>query len=114
FYSLHPLTQNSLYTGVAMFDIVKRRYWYFALSLLVIVPGIIALLVWKLPLSIDFTSGTLLELQFNQTTQPLEPARLRQVYAEKNFPDSTVQTSGGNVAIIRSKPLGEADQRAII
>jgi len=97
-----------------MFDIVKRRYWYFGLSLLVIVPGIIALFVWKLPLSIDFTSGTLLELQFAKTTQPLAPAQIRQVYTQKNFPDSTVQTSSGNIAIIRSKPLEEADKQAII
>lgn len=97
-----------------MFDIVKRRYWYFGLSLLVIVPGIIALLVWKLPLSIDFTSGTLLELQFAQTTQPLEPARIRQVYTEKDFPDSTVQTSSENIVLIRSKPLEEEDKQTII
>jgi preprotein translocase subunit SecF len=97
-----------------MFDIVKRRYWYFGLSLLVIVPGIIALFVWKLPLSIDFTSGTLLELQFAKTTQPLAPAQIRQVYTQKNFPDSTVQTSSGNIVIIRSKPLEDADKKAII
>jgi preprotein translocase subunit SecF len=97
-----------------MFDIVKRRYWYFAISLLVIVPGIIALLVWKLPLSIDFTSGTLLELQFNQTTQPLDPARIREVYAAQTGFEGTVQPAGDNVMIIRSKPLEEADKQRII
>lgn len=96
-----------------MFDIVKRRYWYFAISLLIIVPGIIALFLWKLPLSIDFTSGTLLELQFNQATQPLEPARIREVYVERGY-EGTVQSSGENVAIIRSKPLEEADKQVII
>lgn len=96
-----------------MFDIVKRRYWYFALSLLIIVPGIIALFVWKLPLSIDFTSGTLLELQFAEATQPLEPARVREVYAERGF-EGTVQSSGENIVIIRSKPLEEADKQTII
>ena len=43
-----------------MFSIVQRRYWYFGLSLLVIVPGMLALIVWGLPLSIDFQSGSLL------------------------------------------------------
>lgn len=97
-----------------MFDIVKQRYWYFALSLLIIVPGIIALAVWGLPLSIDFTGGSLLELEFTQASQPLEPAQVRQVYEEQGFPDSIVQTSGEKIVIIRSKPLEEANQQAII
>lgn len=97
-----------------MFDIVKQRYWYFALSLLIIVPGVIALAVWGLPLSIDFTGGSLLELEFTQASQPLEPAQVRQVYEEQGFPDSIVQTSGEKIVIIRSKPLEEANQQAII
>ncbi len=97
-----------------MFDIVRRRYWYFGLSLLVIVPGVIALILWKLPLAIDYTGGTLLEIQFKETTRPLEPAQIRQVVAEQGFPDSTVQTSGTDTAIIRSKELGEADKGKIL
>ncbi len=97
-----------------MFDIVKRRYWYFGLSLLVIVPGLIALALWGLPLSIDFTGGTLLEVQFAQTTRPLEPAQIRQVFTENGFPDSTVQTSGTDTAIIRSKELTPAQQATLL
>jgi preprotein translocase subunit SecF len=57
-----------------MINIVGRRYWYFLLSLLIIVPGLVALVAWGLPLSIDFTSGSLLEVDFPQTTQPVDPA----------------------------------------
>ena len=38
-----------------MIDIVKRRYLYFGISLLVIIPGLIALLVWGFPLAITDT-----------------------------------------------------------
>lgn len=48
-----------------MLDIVKRRYLYFGISLLVIVPGLIALLIWGFPLAIDFTGGSLLQIQFD-------------------------------------------------
>ena len=34
-----------------MLDIVKRRYLYFAISLTVIIPGLIALIIWGLPLA---------------------------------------------------------------
>ena len=32
-----------------MINIVKYRYYYFGLSLLIIIPGLLALLVWGLP-----------------------------------------------------------------
>ena len=40
-----------------MINIVKYRYYYFGLSLLIIIPGLLALLAWGLPLAIDFTGG---------------------------------------------------------
>src|SRR5690349_23946284 len=45
-----------------LFDIVGRRYLFFALSLIILVPGLIALLVWGLRPGIDFTGGTLWEI----------------------------------------------------
>ncbi len=94
-----------------MFDIIGRRYWFFGLSLLVIVPGLIALALWGIPLSIDFTGGTLLELQFPKT---VDITQVRDVYAAHGFGDSTVQTSGANIAIIRSKELAVDQKQAII
>jgi preprotein translocase subunit SecF len=94
-----------------MFDIIGRRYWFFGLSLLVIVPGLIALALWGLPLSIDFTGGTLLELQFGKT---VDITQVRDIYATHGFGDSTVQTSGANIAIIRSKELATDQKQAIV
>ncbi|MGE5138614.1 MAG: protein translocase subunit SecF [Rudaea sp.] len=51
-----------------MVDIVGKRYWYFLLSLLVIIPGLVAMAIhWDLKgepfsLAIDFTGGTNWEL----------------------------------------------------
>ena len=53
-----------------MIDIVKRRYLYFGISLLVIIPGMIALLVWGLPLAIDFKGGSLLDISFDHRQRP--------------------------------------------
>ena len=97
-----------------MIDIVGKRYWYFAISLLVIVPGLIALALWGLPLSIDFTSGSLLELSFPQATGPLDLAQVRAAYSTQGIDDVTAQTSGANGLVIRSQPLDEAAQAAII
>jgi preprotein translocase subunit SecF len=94
-----------------MIKIIQFRYWFFALSLLVIIPGVIALAVWGLPLSIDYVGGTLLELQF---TKPVNITEVRQVYTNHGFTDTTVQTAGANVAEVRSLELPTDTKAAII
>ena len=76
-----------------MIDIVKRRYLYFGISLLVIVPGMLALLVWGLPLAIDFKGGSLLDISFAGGTTP-HPAQVTTIYNENGFRDPIVQTTG--------------------
>ena len=97
-----------------MFSIVQRRYWYFALSLLVIVPGLIALAIWGLPLSIDYTSGSLVQVQFPQSTRALDISQVRQIYTQNGFPDTTIQSSGADTIIARSKSLSPAEQQTIL
>jgi preprotein translocase subunit SecF len=96
-----------------MINIVKYRYYFFGLSLLVIVPGLIALLVWGLPLAIDFTGGSLLDITFQNGTRP-EPAQILAVYNNFGFPDSQAQTSGTQGAIIRSKAMDDTTEGQII
>ena len=62
-------------------NLIKYRYLYFAISLLVIIPGVLALIFWKLPLGIDFTGGSLLEVQF-QSGNPPAIADVATVYNE--------------------------------
>jgi len=51
-------------------NIIKNRYFYFLISLLVIIPGIVFMILnlvnikTPFPLGIDFTGGSLLEVQF--------------------------------------------------
>lgn len=45
------------------FHFYKHRFWYFGISLLILVPGLFSLVRYGLKLSIDFTGGTVLELQ---------------------------------------------------
>jgi len=97
-----------------MLDIVKRRYWYFFFSLLIIVPGTLALIFWHLPLAIDFTGGSLVELKFEQPSVPVTADAIDAAYAAHDFADTTIQNSTNNVFIIRSKTLTAEVQAAII
>ena len=95
-----------------MIDIVGKRYWFFALSLLIIVPGIIGLALWGLPLAIDFTGGSLLEVTFSGGAP--EPAQVEDLYREFNIGDPIVQTAGQNGIIARSKTIDDATRAGIV
>ena len=90
-----------------MINIVKHRYIYFAISLIIIIPGIIAIIAWGFPLAIDFTGGKLLEIQFDSGSTPL-PSEVIALYAANGFEETIVQTSGSDILIIRSKSMDEA------
>lgn len=47
-----------------MFYLTRYKYWFFAISLAIIVPGLLALAVWHLNLGIDFTGGSTVDLSF--------------------------------------------------
>ncbi len=94
-------------------DIVGKRYLYFGISLLTILPGIIGLFFWGLPLSVDFAGGSLTELRFASGTAPaLE--EVRNVYAEFDLTDTVVRSSGLDEMIIRTATIDDATNNRLI
>jgi preprotein translocase subunit SecF len=89
-----------------MLNIVGKRYWYFGLSLLVIIPGLIALILWGLPLAIDFTGGSLLEVRFLSGDAP-QPADVVALFQEFNIGDPIVQSAGEDGILARSKEIDD-------
>jgi preprotein translocase subunit SecF len=96
-----------------MLNIVGRRYWYFGLSLLVIIPGMIALALWGLPLAIDFTGGSLLEVRFDSGDPP-PPSEVVDLYEELEIGEALVQSAGTADIVARSKPIDEAAKTTIL
>ena len=88
-----------------MIDIVGKRYWYFGLSLLIIIPGLVALLLFPLPLAIDFTGGSLLDLQF--TTPAPSESVIRSVYSQFGVEVGAVQSIGPDGVQIRSREIDD-------
>jgi preprotein translocase subunit SecF len=95
-----------------MIDLVGKRYLWYTISLILIVPGLISLAVEGLALGIDFTGGTSWELEF---PQPVQAGEIREILADNGYPDSVVQISDGNTALIRMKelPEGSPEKQAI-
>ena len=64
-----------------------------------------------LPLSIDYTGGTIWEVRFNQDVQP---ATVRQVFVDAGFSDTTVFTVGDEQTVqIKFKPVTAEQKDAL-
>lgn len=100
-----------------MIDILGKRYIFFAVSLLIIIPGLILLTVMAvngtLPLSIDFTGGSLLEVQFQSGSTP-PPAEVVTMYKELGVDDVKVQTTGEGTLVARSTALDDETRTSIV
>ena len=67
-----------------MFNIVARRYWFFAFSILLIVPGLISLLLYGLRPGIDFAGGTVWDILVPNRTEPLSAEDVSRVFQSAN------------------------------
>ena len=94
-------------------DILGKRYYFYALSFLLIVPGLILLAIDGLPLSIDFTGGSLLEVRFEGNFLP-EPSEVISVYHDLGIEDVQVQTTGEDTILARSSFIDDESLRADI
>ncbi len=87
-------------------DIIGKKNLYFALSLIVVTPGLIALLLFGLNLSIDFTGGSRLTISFPQKVEKTTSEKIKNTLTKENLKVSTVETSG-NSLLIRTSPMDQ-------
>ena len=90
-----------------MEHLAAKRYLWFALSGLILLPGLISLVVFGLRLGIDFTGGSLIELRFEQ---PVDTEDVRQILTDLGYGSTLVQTTGSedeNGILIRMPEIQE-------
>ena len=85
-----------------MNNLMKYKIWYLVFSAVIILPGIAALLVWGLNMSVDFTGGSVFRYEFESS---INPDDLKKVYSEKNIDVEAVVPESGNKYSIRTKPV---------
>ena len=90
---------------------MRFKWLYFAISLLVMIPGMISLAVFGLRLSIDFTGGSLLELKASTS---LNQSVFSDMAKAKNLELSVVQTADDNTYLLRFKPITQDQQTAYV
>ena len=94
-----------------MIDIVNKRNWFFLISIILLIPGIISMLAFGFRLGIDFSSGTVMTLRFSQ---PVDQSTLRQQMADLGYGDATIQKTSDGDFLVRTKDINTDQKIALI
>lgn len=95
-------------------DIVGKKNWYFFISVLVLIPGLISLALFGLKLSIDFTGGSRIEVQSAKLKAERSKDEISNISKEQGVDVHSVQKSGKDSHIVRTKPIDEKMYKKIL
>ncbi|MBI4090329.1 MAG: protein translocase subunit SecF [Candidatus Kerfeldbacteria bacterium] len=93
-----------------MYRIIQKRNYLFALSFVLLVPGVIATVVWGLRLGIDFTGGSVMSIRLPNATAAAVAEELKTVVAG----ETTVQASDHGMFVIRLPFLTSDQHQAVL
>jgi preprotein translocase subunit SecF len=86
-------------------NLIKPRKWWYIISLIIITPGIISLILFGLKPSIDFTGGTLIEIEGTK-----DRAKIEALAKNNHFENLVVAETDGGYSL-RSKPITEESHK---
>lgn len=105
-----------------MINLVRRRYLWFTISLLTIIPGLISLILFGLQLGVDFAGGTRWEIHIPSLTQAqagLE-TQVNDLFTRNGIENPLTQTSQGTksnqsfaIALVRTPTINIDDPRKV-
>ncbi len=94
--------------------IVKYRWLFFSFSLALVVASVAAIAVFGLRLGIDFTGGTILEVEYPKPAARPSVETLRGAIDSLGLGEATIQLSGEARAIFRLRHVNEAEHQQIL
>jgi len=92
-----------------VFDVIGKRRWFYAISLILTIPGLVFILLTPftnagLQFSIDYTGGTRWEIKFQDAS--VTPDQVEAVFAEHGLEATAVSTGSGFIEIRTVLPVG--------
>ncbi len=93
-----------------MFDIIGKRFWFFLISGVVILIAIISLVTFGLKAGIEFSSGAIVTVSFEQE---VDQDDLKQELASLGYDNALIQRTGGGDFIIRTHELTSEDKTSL-
>jgi preprotein translocase subunit SecF len=98
--------------GSNMLNIIGKKNWYFLISFLVIIPGLISLFLWGLRLSIDFSGGSQFTFTFPQAVNQTMVKTVTTVLSSQKVEVVSLQ-SAGKAVTVRTKAIDEKKNAVI-
>jgi preprotein translocase subunit SecF len=93
-----------------MMDFVGRKQWFFLISEILVVAGIISLAVFGLKPGTDFAGGTSMTVQFSPS---VEQSQLREEMAKLGYGGATIQDAGEGSFIIHAQEITSDEAQAL-
>lgn len=93
-------------------DIISKKNWYFSLSLLVVIPGLFAIIFWGLNRSIEFSGGSRITYSLPHSVTLNDVTRIRSDIGKEKAQIATLQISK-NLVIVRTTPLDQHQHAAL-
>lgn len=94
-------------------NIIGHKYKYLTFSGILILGSIVCLLVWGLNVGIDFTGGSLMEVEFTQGDIPTVD-NVKEVLAPLKLGDITVQPIGSRGMVLRFRDIDEQTHQQML
>lgn len=94
-------------------NIIGRKNWYFGLSLLVLISGIIAIFMWGFNLSIDFTGGSRLTFSFEKNVTDSNINSISKIFKDQNIRVANIEKSD-KLIFVRTPPINESQNNKLI
>jgi len=91
-------------------NLLKHKIWYLIISGLILVPGIIALIIFGLNLSIDFVGGSVVKYQL---PTGFESNRVLDIYKNNNIAIESSSIDNGFL-VVRTKPLDVQTNKTVL
>ena len=96
-----------------MQNIIKFKYVFFVISLLVILPGIYSMARYGLKLSIDFTGGTIMEVESMALKDSGEREKIKKIVS-KDVEVASVSPIGETTVLFRTKAIENAQKEKLL
>jgi protein-export membrane protein SecD/preprotein translocase SecF subunit len=112
---VHSLSENfdphDLHTRFDRFDFVKNRNIFFTISSILVIAGLIILIIFKLNLGTDYTSGTRVQVNSSQT---LTSSKLTSDFKSLGLKPDSIELSGNHndTGVVRLKGMLSKSQVA--
>lgn len=94
-------------------NFIKYKWFYFLISAVFLVPGMISLFLFGLQPAIDFTGGSLLEVRFLNEEKRVVEQDLQDWISNKEIID-TIQTVDQQQILFKGKPFDQSQKQVLV